>query len=98
MVDVAEYDDKPSLDEVFEVGGSGNLRPETLRILKVGGYRIPPMEPVEELEQQNEADEAYSDETEYTPLDDSLCILTNNTVGAFNFNIKQWSILPQGVF
>ena len=50
------------------------------------------------MEEQNEADEIYSDEKRYAPLDDSLCVLTNTTVGAFNFNTKEWSMLPRVCF
>ena len=35
MVDVAEYDCKPCLDDVLEMGGSGKLNLETLRALRV---------------------------------------------------------------
>lgn len=88
MVDVLEYENRPSLDEIIDLEETSVL--ETLRILKSGGYRIPSDETEDESEENLETEDTCSDEKKYIPLDDCLCVLTNNTVGAFNFNNKQW--------
>lgn len=88
MVDMAEYEKAPSLDEVIEPKEQSEL--EVLHALKAGGYLVP-SDNAEDTEQGSEADEVYCDDKSRIPLDDCFLLLTNNCVGAFNFNTKQWA-------